>query len=345
MTKIACQYGLFILLSLLIVGCQSTDKKFYPYELNVEGFQEVAKHKKILLIPTQLFSITEKMEGNLYNDIDLSIKSYLESKGYKVAISTQISSIWAKHKQQTNGFYDQDTGQINKGLLENTIENAILELKNLNEFSAIIIPKVVLQHVHLTKKSLNKGSWDGVTRKVISSYGTENGWTRHTAMSLAIKVVSNKLKLIFNSRGGMDFLSKSMREKNTYSQSLKKSNEIAKDDIAEAIEIAFYPFINSATIEATLPDSYSKIVARKMYSFLKYPESAREKKLEGQAIVGFKVSPSGAVKDIEIVRSSKHAVLDAQAVNIIKSADPFPPPPTPFFKGDVVFQFPIVFKQ
>ena len=58
-----------------------------------------------------------------------------------------------------------------------------------------------------------------------------------------------------------------------------------------------------------------------------YPLIARKKGWQGTVLVSFVVSEDGMVKDVQIKESSGFSLLDQSAVNTIKKAAPFPPPP------------------
>jgi periplasmic protein TonB len=58
-----------------------------------------------------------------------------------------------------------------------------------------------------------------------------------------------------------------------------------------------------------------------------YPIIARKKGWQGTVIVSFVVSKDGMVQEVQIKESSGFSILDQSAVNTIKKAAPFPPPP------------------
>ena len=58
---------------------------------------------------------------------------------------------------------------------------------------------------------------------------------------------------------------------------------------------------------------------------LQYPKEAREKGLEGRAMVGFVVEADGSVFIAEIRESSGHPILDEEAVRVIKSMPKWKP--------------------
>ena len=59
-------------------------------------------------------------------------------------------------------------------------------------------------------------------------------------------------------------------------------------------------------------------------SNLVYPYIARKKKIEGTALVEFKINQRGVPEDFKIVRSSGHSMLDKAARETVIKASPFP---------------------
>jgi len=58
---------------------------------------------------------------------------------------------------------------------------------------------------------------------------------------------------------------------------------------------------------------------------LNYPAEARQKKIYGALRLVVSVLPSGSVRDIRVLRSSGHKILDDAAVQIVRLAEPFAP--------------------
>jgi TonB family protein len=57
---------------------------------------------------------------------------------------------------------------------------------------------------------------------------------------------------------------------------------------------------------------------------LVYPYIAQKKRMEGTAMVRFKINQRGTPEDIRIIRSSGHLLLDAAAEETVVKASPFP---------------------
>jgi periplasmic protein TonB len=60
---------------------------------------------------------------------------------------------------------------------------------------------------------------------------------------------------------------------------------------------------------------------------LNYPEEARRRKLYGSLRLMVAILPDGSLKEIELLESSKHKVLDDAAIRIVKLAAPYAPFP------------------
>jgi len=65
-------------------------------------------------------------------------------------------------------------------------------------------------------------------------------------------------------------------------------------------------------------------VMRHVVQETRYPGKARRKGIQGQVIVRFVVERDGSVGDVEVLRSV-HALLDAEAVRVVRTFPPFTP--------------------
>ena len=78
---------------------------------------------------------------------------------------------------------------------------------------------------------------------------------------------------------------------------------------------------------------------------MKYPESAIKAKQQGRAIVGFVVRKDGTVSDVHITKSAGHAVLDEEAMRVVKSMPAWEPGKQKGKPVDVKYNVPITFSQ
>jgi TonB family protein len=102
----------------------------------------------------------------------------------------------------------------------------------------------------------------------------------------------------------------------------------------EAPPVATAPSPSAAVSSATV------MVAR-LAKLQRYPTQARG--VQGVASVAFTIDRQGKVVSSKIVKSSGSAVLDAEALDLIKRAVPLPPPPAEIADSDLSFVVPIRF--
>ena len=60
---------------------------------------------------------------------------------------------------------------------------------------------------------------------------------------------------------------------------------------------------------------------------LNYPEEARRRKLYGSLSLMVAILPDGSLKEVEVLESSGHKVLDDAAIRIVRLAAPYAPFP------------------
>ena len=285
-------FTLFLIVSML-VGCQAfntrTDKNFYPYELNQAEYQSLNYNKTVFVAPIQLMIEPDPEAEKFHNTVNTSIKSYLVQHGYQVLPSEQVTTSWNRNKQEIGGLYDQKTGRISSKRIKHCLGKTLTDLQQDIDFSAIIVPQLSYHLISLDKKSLEWGVWNGVKRAIVNQGSGKNGWSSHWALSLNIAVYSQNNKPVFMSRGGIDFFTKTVHTPSTQEIKRKSFEEILPQHIIEAVEIGFYPFIDSPIILSTLPDSYLKMVRRKIFRYMKYPEAALSLKPEGKVTVRFNI--------------------------------------------------------
>ena len=102
--------------------------------------------------------------------------------------------------------------------------------------------------------------------------------------------------------------------------------------------------INVASDEYATSNTYLEMVRLKIEAHKKYPDLARVRNIEGRVIIRFVITREGGVRATEIVKTSRHNVLDTAAIKAVQDAVPFPKPPAQFFKGEVPLELTIVFE-
>jgi periplasmic protein TonB len=91
-------------------------------------------------------------------------------------------------------------------------------------------------------------------------------------------------------------------------------------------------------------DGYGQALSRLIAQHQRYPRIARMRGWEGTVQVGIRLAPGERVQQVRIERSSGHDVLDAQALEMVGAALPFPPAPKTLAERDFVVTVPIVFR-
>jgi TonB family protein len=78
---------------------------------------------------------------------------------------------------------------------------------------------------------------------------------------------------------------------------------------------------------------YSSEIKRRIYANWRYPEEARQARLQGQLLLEFGILYNGDLAGIKVLNSSGHYHLDQGTIDAINAATPFPPLP-PHFQLD-----------
>jgi protein TonB len=89
---------------------------------------------------------------------------------------------------------------------------------------------------------------------------------------------------------------------------------------------------------------YLEMLNLRIHSVKEYPESARSRHIQGRVQIKFVLLADGSLKDVQVVKTSRHKNLDEAAVNAVKKAAPFPRPPVSLFETPVTFQIHILFE-
>jgi protein TonB len=99
------------------------------------------------------------------------------------------------------------------------------------------------------------------------------------------------------------------------------------------------PIAEPAPAEAPAPAASSAAAAANWQSrllahltrFKRYPPAAQMRREQGVALLRFKMTPSGEVLSFQLARSSGHAALDEETLELIRRAQPLPalPPDMP----------------
>lgn len=84
---------------------------------------------------------------------------------------------------------------------------------------------------------------------------------------------------------------------------------------------------DSVQAHAGFSGSYAARVRAWLESHKTYPKAARMRKQQGVAHVAFVIDRAGHVLDCRLVSPTGHALLDQEALAMVRRSDPFPTPP------------------
>jgi len=102
--------------------------------------------------------------------------------------------------------------------------------------------------------------------------------------------------------------------------------------------------VQEAPVEFINAKDYFEMLHLRIHSFKKYPVSAKSSHTEGRVKVQFVLLADGTLKEVKILKSSRHKNLDDAAIDAIQKAAPFPKPPTFLFKIPVTLRIDILFE-
>ncbi len=89
---------------------------------------------------------------------------------------------------------------------------------------------------------------------------------------------------------------------------------------------------------------YLSVVRSSIERKREYPSHARQLRLEGVVVVGFRIVASGSIDAIRIVSSSGHQFLDTAAERAVRAAAPFATPVSYGLSDGVMVEVPIVYR-
>lgn len=76
-----------------------------------------------------------------------------------------------------------------------------------------------------------------------------------------------------------------------------------------------------------IDDPYLRAIRNEVEKYNKYPRSAYNRRLSGEAMIQFLIKMDGSVEDIKLISSSKHDILDKAALKALEKAKKFFPKP------------------
>lgn len=169
---------------------------------------------------------------------------------------------------------------------------------------------------------------------------------------LVVKAVGNRLQPFANN------LNKESLKRRIIMMNQKKSNRWMMLKALFVIPVATLAVSVFANTQPQQPDTKTFTVVEVMPKYkggesammeflmmnMKYPQTAVKAKQQGRAIVGFIVRKDGTVSDVQITKSAGHAVLDEEAMRVVKSMPAWEPGKQKGKPVNVKYYVPITFR-
>ena len=93
-----------------------------------------------------------------------------------------------------------------------------------------------------------------------------------------------------------------------------------------------------------ISEDYLAAVRRSLMRSKRYPWKAKMQGIEGTSHVVFQITQDGNVHNIQLIGSSKHPILDEEAIETVGRAAPFPPLPPDIGNRSIEIRVPLVFQ-
>jgi protein TonB len=104
------------------------------------------------------------------------------------------------------------------------------------------------------------------------------------------------------------------------------------------------PVVAVATPSADLLAGYGSSVSRLLARYREYPRLAAMRGWEGTVTMRLKVGANGRLMEAQVDSSSGHAMLDTQALEMVKRIAELPPPPEGLRNREFAVLVPVVFR-
>ena len=220
-------------------------------------------------------------------------------------------------------------GKNLKAIHEFEVDEAVLNKGiDATQYQKFLVIKAVGNRLQPFANNLNKESLK--RRIIMMNQKKSNRWMMLKA--LFIIPVATLAVSVFASTTDMSSMAKAV---NTTANSISTNNMQTKQSDKKTF-----------TVVEEMPEFKGGVSA--MMEFLsmnmKYPQAAVKAKLQGRAVVGFVVRKDGTVSDVHITKSAGYAVLDEEAIRVVKAMPAWKPGKQKGEPVNVKYSVPITFK-
>ena len=220
-------------------------------------------------------------------------------------------------------------GKNLKAIHEFEVDEAVLNKGiDATQYQKFLVIKAVGNRLQPFANNLNKESLK--RRIIMMNQKKSNRWMMLKA--LFIIPVATLAVSVFASTTDMSSMAKAV---NTTANSISTNNMQTKQSDKKTF-----------TVVEEMPEFKGGVSA--MMEFLsmnmKYPQAAVKAKLQGRAVVGFVVRKDGTVSDVHITKSAGYAVLDEEAMRVVKAMPAWEPGKQKGKPVNVKYFVPITFR-
>ena len=220
-------------------------------------------------------------------------------------------------------------GKNLKAIHEFEVDEAVLNKGiNATQYQQFLVVKAVGNRLQPFANNLNKESLK--RRIIMMNHKKSNRWMMLKA--LFIIPVATLAVSVFASNTGVSTVK---REAVRTANALPTANMQTQQSATKAYEVV--------EVMPKFKGGESAMMEFLMMN-MKYPQTAVKANQQGRAIVGFVVRKDGTVSDVHITKSAGHAVLDEEAMRVVKSMPAWEPGKQKGKPVDVKYNVPITFR-
>ncbi|WP_308232038.1 M56 family metallopeptidase [Prevotella sp.] len=220
-------------------------------------------------------------------------------------------------------------GKNLKAIHEFEVDEAVLNKGiNATQYQQFLVVKAVGNRLQPFANNLNKESLK--RRIIMMNQKKSNRWMMLKA--LFIIPVATLAVSVFASNTGVSTVK---REAVRTANALPTANMQTQQSATKAYEVV--------EVMPKFKGGESAMMEFLMMN-MKYPQTAVKAKQQGRAIVGFVVRKDGTVSDVHITKSAGHAVLDEEAMRVVKSMPAWEPGKQKGKPVNVKYNVPITFR-
>ena len=220
-------------------------------------------------------------------------------------------------------------GKNLKAIHEFEVDEAVLNKGiDATQYQKFLVIKAVGNRLQPFANNLNKESLK--RRIIMMNQKKSNRWMMLKA--LFIIPVATLAVSVFANTSNMSSMAKAV---NTTENSISTNNmQTKQSDIKTADDVEVMPEFKGG----------NKAMMEFLMMNMKYPQTAVKAKQQGRAVVGFVVGKDGTVSDVHITKSAGYAVLDEEAMRVVKAMPAWEPGKQKGKPVNVKYFVPITFR-